>query len=72
MPRSRPAGADRACQDASCIVRRERDVKLFACGVENRLISVDSGSTATYAYHPHGQRVQKVSNVGSGGDPVGT
>ncbi len=39
---------------------------------ENHILTVDSGATATYAYDSDGNRVQKTSTVGSGGDPAGT
>lgn len=44
----------------------------YTYDAENRIISVDNGNTATYAYDPDGHRVEKISMVGNGGDPPGT
>ena len=39
---------------------------------ENHLIQVDAGSTATYVYDADGNRVQKTTTTGSGGEVAGT
>jgi RHS repeat-associated protein len=44
----------------------------YTYDAENHLIKVDNGSTATYTYDADGNRVQKVSATGGGGDPAGT
>jgi RHS repeat-associated protein len=44
----------------------------YTYDAENRLIKVDNGATATYTYDADGNRVQKVSATGNGGDPAGT
>ena len=48
-------------------------VHSYTYDAENRLLSVDSGNTATYAYDPDGNRVEKISKTGGqNGDPTGT
>jgi RHS repeat-associated protein len=44
----------------------------YTYDAENRILKVDNGTTATYAYDPDGNRVQKTQATGSGGDPAGT
>ncbi len=44
----------------------------YTYDAENHLIQVDNGNTATYVYDADGNRVQKTSTTGSGGDPAGT
>src|SRR6266481_2074032 len=44
----------------------------YTYDAENRLIKVDNGTTATYTYDADGNRVQKVSSTGSGGEFAGT
>jgi RHS repeat-associated protein len=44
----------------------------YTYDAENHLIKVDNGTTATYTYDADGNRVQKVSATGGGGDPAGT
>jgi RHS repeat-associated protein len=39
---------------------------------ENHVIKVDGGTTASYAYDPDGNRVQKTTAVGSFSEPAGT
>jgi RHS repeat-associated protein len=46
----------------------------YTYDAENHLLKVDNGNTATYAYDPDGQRVQKtvLPSTGDRGDPAGT
>jgi RHS repeat-associated protein len=44
----------------------------YTYDAENRMIKVDNGSTATYAYDPDGHRVQKITTTGNYSDPAGT
>jgi RHS repeat-associated protein len=44
----------------------------YTYDAENRMIKVDGGSTATYAYDPDGHRVEKITATGNYSDPAGT
>jgi len=44
----------------------------YTYDAENHILTVDSGNTATYVYDSDGNRMQKTSATGSGGDPAGT